>query len=117
MSDAATIDKQGKRTVPSTHCSTVFTTPDSVAKVVKHYRAKLAPKNAQADDKKSITLEPGGRSVTFLSDTQQRPLKVEMIFVNTSNTSTTLVISRGSDEAETHIAWSQYGRHVIKNTK
>ena len=36
MGDAATVDQNGNRTVPSVHCKTVLTTDDPIDKVVKY---------------------------------------------------------------------------------
>ena len=36
MSDAATVNAAGERTVPSVHCKTVLTTADPIAKVIEY---------------------------------------------------------------------------------
>ncbi len=110
MSDAATIDNSGKRTVPSIQCSTVLVTDDSIAKVLEFYKSKLAFKPGADGDAVEDSREDTGRSVTFHEDSTDRPITIHMIMVNTSRTSTTLVISRGATESETHIAWTQYSR-------
>lgn len=108
MSDAATKDAQGKRTTPSGQCRTVMTTADSFAEVVAYYTAMLTP----PDGGKQI--EPAGaafpRSVTYHSDSAERPVAIQIIQITTGTASTTLVISRAKGEAETHIAWTQYER-------
>lgn len=103
MSDAATVDSHGERTVPSIHCKAVLTTSDPIDKVLARYRSKLDDKTPGDD-----LAHRGGRSVMFHSDSEGRPVAVHMISVNTARTSTTLVISRAESESETHIAWSQY---------
>ena len=111
MSDAATLNAKGERTVPSIQCTAVMTTSDPVAKVLEYYKAKLAPDaapdKAKPDDKPTGDAE---WSVTYYSDSEKRAVAIEMIFINTDTTSTTLVISRAEGESETHIAWSQYAK-------
>ncbi|MGD0897695.1 MAG: HEAT repeat domain-containing protein [Thermoguttaceae bacterium] len=113
MADAATMNRNGERTVPSILCKTVMTTKDPMAKVIKYYETKLK------QDPKSETAKPGdksatdsGRSVMFHDDSQNRPLAIHIIVVNTDKSSTTLVISRGETESETHIAWTRYLRFI-----
>ncbi len=111
MEDAATVNRSGVRTVPSILCKTVLTTQDPVAKVMEYYETKLKQRGkleAAEPEGKSRT-EPG-ESVMFHDDSQGRPLAVRIIIVNTSESSTTLVISRGDTESETHIAWTHYMR-------
>lgn len=103
-SDGATVDAKGDRTVESTVSRTVMTTEASVEKVLEFYKAKLSPK-AGGDG-----VETSGRSVVFSDDSDGRPFALHIVIVNTSDTSTTLVISRGKDESRTHIAWKQYRR-------
>ena len=105
MSDAATVNASGNRTIQSIQCKTVMTTNDSVAKVVKYYKSKLD--SEAADASKPLAIK-SARSVTLHDDSEDRPLAIEMLMINTDTTSTTLVISRGKDEVETHIAWTQY---------
>ncbi len=112
MSDAATVNAKGERTVPSTQCRTVLTTTDSVAEVVKYYKSQLTPE-ATADKlkgKEAPEAKPA-RSVTFHEDSNNRPVAVQLILVNTDNASTTLVITRAKDESLTHIAWTQYSKY------
>jgi hypothetical protein len=107
--DGATTDVSGKRTVPSVVCKTVMTTEAPVEKVLDYYRTRLSP-TAKADGGKSEPSDAIGRSVFFSDDSDGRPFALHTILINTSDTSTTLVISRGKDEARTHIAWKQYRR-------
>ena len=109
LSDAATINASGERTVPSGQYKTVLTTKDPVEKVIQYYDAKLKSdaKPANANDKPATV---SGRSVTFHDDSENRPLAIHIILVNTDNSSTTLVISRAEKESETHIAWTRYQR-------
>jgi hypothetical protein len=112
MNDAATMNGNGERTVPSIQCKTVLTTADPMAKVIAYYETKLKPdadsKTATLDDKPATN---SGRSVTFHDDSRNRPLAIHVILVNTDKSSTTLVISRAETESETHIAWTRYLRH------
>lgn len=112
MSDAATVNAKGVRTVPSSQCRTVLTTTDSVAEVVKHYRSKLTPDSLanQSENKATPELQ-SARSVTYHEDSSDRPVSVYLILINTDNTSTTLAITRAKDESLTHIAWTQYIKH------
>lgn len=119
ISDAATINGKGDRTVPSSHSKTVLTTPDPIDKVFNYYKSKLA-QNAMPDEGKEQTQSSSrtsGRSVTFQSDSEDRPVKIHVISINTEHTSTTLVISRAKGESKTHIAWSQYEKYDLNPQK
>jgi hypothetical protein len=111
MSDAATVNRSGERTVPSILCKTVLTTKDPMAKVIEYYKTKLKQgtdsETAKPDDKSGIE---SGRSVMFHDDSEDRPLGIHIIIVNTDKSSTTVVISRAETESETHIAWTHYLR-------
>ena len=111
MSDGATMNGRGERTLESIQCKTVLTTPDPMDKVIEYYETKL---RAGAD---SSSAEPNGkaaidsgRSVTFHEDSENRPVAIRIILVNTDKSSTTLVISRAKTESQTHIAWTRYSR-------
>ena len=108
MSDAATVDSDGNRTVQSLVCKTTMTTDDSVEKVLEFYKKKLAP-DKNADDQTKAKLKDG-RSVLVSDDSDGRPFALHTILVNTSSTSTTLIVSRGSDETRTYIVWKHYIR-------
>ncbi len=108
MSDAATVDSDGKRTDQSFVCKTTMTTDDSVEKVIAFYKAKLAP-DKNADDQTKAELK-GGRSVLVSDDSEGRPFSLHTILVNTAKTSTTLIVSRGDGETKTHIVWKHYVR-------
>lgn len=99
-SDGATVDAKGDRTVESTVSRTVMTTEASVEKVLEFYKAKL----------KVVTDDTSGRSVVFSDESDGRPFALHTVIVNTNDTSTTLVITRGKEESKTHIAWKQYRR-------
>ena len=111
MADAATVDATGKRTVPSTVLKTTMTTKDSAEDVVKFYRALLV-RDAKADDKLG-TKPDEGRCVTFSDESEGRSFAFHTIIVNTSNTSTVIIVTRGDDEKETRITWKRYLRHEI----
>ena len=116
MSDGATINAQGDRTVPSIHCKVVLTTTDPIKKVVDYYKSKLNQKAKSTKEPKigGKAANASGRSVTFHSDTADRPVVIHIILVNAGHTSTTLVISRAKGESKTHIAWSQYEKFPVK---
>jgi hypothetical protein len=116
MRDAATVNRNGERTVPSVLCKTVLTTKDPMAKVIEYYEAKLKkaadPKTAKPEGKSGTdAVTDPGRSVMIHDDSQGRPLGVHIILVNMEKSSTTLVISRAETESETHIAWTHYVRY------
>ncbi|KAA5541397.1 hypothetical protein FYK55_17670 [Roseiconus nitratireducens] len=111
MSDAETIDVQGNRTRPSVRCKTIMKTPDGAEKVLEFYREKLKSQpdgKPVADDK--LANWTGGRSVTYHEGEDDRSVKVYVILVNQENATTSLVISRGEDEDQTHIQWTHYQR-------
>jgi len=109
MSDAATLNGAGERTVQSIQYKTLLTTKDPMPKVIEYYKTKLMPtagsKTAKAQEN---TATDSGRSVTFHDDSEGRPVAIHIILVNTEKASTTLVISRAATESETHIAWTHY---------
>ena len=111
MSDAATIDADGKRTVPSTMLKTTMATGDSVDKVLAFYR-ELLTRNQTNDDKLGIGRQVG-RSVVFNDESDGRPFAFHTILVNAANTSTILIITRGDDETLTRITWKQYLKHEV----
>ncbi|WP_442505960.1 hypothetical protein SH528x_004779 [Novipirellula sp. SH528] len=109
MSDGATIGPDGERTILSIVCKTVMTTDASVDKVLQFYKAKLTPKKTSGNDGVGES-KSGGRSVVFSDDSDGRPFAMHTILVNTSDTSTSLVITRGNDESKTFIGWKHYRR-------
>ncbi len=120
MSDAATMNADGQRTCQSITYQTTMVTEDSVEDVLKYFAMKLnpkrkpkpksSPKSGTDDSADTIPIEPTGRSVVVSDDSADRPFTMHTILVNTSQSSTTLVITRGNDEAQTHIAWKHYRR-------
>jgi hypothetical protein len=112
MSDAATIDAKGSRTVPSTVLTTSMVTADSVDKVLAFYR-DLLTRNSTNDG--TLGIEPNvGRSVVFSDESEGRPFAFHTIVVNSANHSTTLIITRGKDEERTYITWKQYLKHEVR---
>lgn len=109
MSDGATM-RGGERTVPSTRCDTVLTTPDEFEKVVDYYVQKFGITEEHAPPAKPVDAPEGGQSVFIQDDSLERPFLLRIISVNRDETSTTLVISRAEHENATHIAWSHYVR-------
>lgn len=108
MSDAATMNGAGERTLQSIQYKTVLTTKDPMRKVIAYYKAMLVPAPGSKTAKLEERPADSGRSVTFHDDSEGRPLAIHVILVNTDKASTTLVISRAATESETHIAWTQY---------
>ncbi len=109
MSDGATM-RGGERTVPSTRCDTIITTPDGFEKVVDYYVKKFGITEEHAPPAKPVDAPEGGQSVFIQNDSLERPFQLRIISVNRDATSTTLVISRAQSEKVTHIAWSHYVR-------
>ena len=109
MFDGETVDASGNRTTQSIVCRTVMVTDASVEKVVEYYRSKLQPPSSNSLGRSELS-EHAGRSVVFSDDSAGRPFAIHTAMVNTEHTSTTLIISRGTDEAKTHIAWKHYKR-------
>ncbi len=113
MADAATVDASGKRTVPSVVLKTTMTTKAPVEDVLAFYRTLLT-RDAKIDDK--LGAQPdAGRSVTFSDESDGRPFAFHTILVNTSTTSTTLIVTRGADESETRITWKHYSQWKKEN--
>lgn len=87
----------------------MLTTPDSAEKVVAFYRQKLkvdsTGKNLGEKDGERITTK---RSVSIQDNSDGRPLKLYIIAINETSSSTTLVVSRCEGEKTTHIAWSNF---------
>ncbi|QDU39592.1 hypothetical protein Mal4_39380 [Maioricimonas rarisocia] len=111
MFDAATIDAEGNRTVPSTAMKTTMVTADTVEQVLAFYRDLLKP---DAAGKTPFAGRPDeGRSVIFSDESEGRPLEFHTIVVNSGNSSTTLIITRGKEEEKTHITWKQYLKHEV----
>ncbi len=102
-SDAAVSD------ISSIKSKAVLTTPDSAEKVVAFYLEKLkvdsTGKNLGEKDGERITTK---RSVSIQDNSNDRPLKLTIIAINETGSSTTLVISRAEGEETTHIAWSNF---------
>ena len=109
MADGNTVNSQGKRTVPSLSCKTLMITDDDIDKVVAYYKAKLQPEDRENLKGDQPNPEPG-QSVVFHDDSEGRPFAMHVITVNTDDSSTSLIITRGKNEAKTYIAWKQYTR-------
>ncbi len=111
ISDAATTDASGKRTVPSSVMMTTMMTDDSVEKVIAFYKDLLA-RSSQSDAKIGIDGKSGA-SVIISDDSNGRQIDFRTILVNGHNTSTVLIITRATGESKTHITWKQYLKHGI----
>ena len=106
MSDAATRDPDGKRTVPSLVLKTTMKTGDSVEKVIAFY-ADLLARTPEKDERIGIGGHAGA-SVVIGDESEGRELDFHTILVNSHNKSTLLIITRANDESETYITWKQY---------
>ena len=111
MSDGATIASDGKRTIPSSVLKTTMVTTDSVEDVLEFYRDLLT--RNQTNDQKLGIGPLVGRSVVFSDESNGRPFAFHTILVNSENTSTTLIVTRGVDERQTRITWKQYLKHEV----
>jgi hypothetical protein len=106
MPHGASMSDGGNPDIQDLKCQTILSTPDSFEKVVDFYAKKVG---AVPDAGKAAPTN-AAVAVVNQSDSKDRPVSVQVISVNKADTSTTLVISRGEHEKETHIAWSQYMR-------
>ena len=114
MSDGATVDENGNRTVPSVHCKATLVTEDPIDQVSNYYKAKLERRNnGESAASKDRVASGHGRSVSFHSGGADRPVAIHIISINHGNVSTTLVISRAKTEPNTYIAWSQYEKYPL----
>lgn len=110
MADAATVDANGKRTVPSMVCRVATSTPDPIDKVVEHYRKLLIDDADPSTPRVGLARDGESVSVTALESSAGRPLTIHVFTVVRDNETSTLVISRAEGEDKTHIVWSQYSR-------
>ena len=111
MSDAATVDASGKRTVPSVLLKTTMTTKDTVEDILMFYRTLLT-RDLKFNDKLGAE-QNTSRSVIFNDESNGCSFAFHTIIVNTSKTSTTIIVTRGTEENETRITWKQYLRLEI----
>ncbi len=99
----------GVSEISSIKSKAVLTTPDSAEKVVAFYQRKLkvdsTGKNLGEKEGERITTK---RSVSIQDNSEGRPLKLYIITINESGSSTTLVVSRSEGESSTHICWSNF---------
>ncbi len=86
-------------------------TSDSVDKVLAFYRGLLT--RNPANDSKLGADPKVGRSVVFSDESEGRPFAFHTIVVNSANTSTTIIITRGGNEDTTRITWKQYLKHEV----
>jgi len=109
MGDASMRNTAGDITVTAVQVQAVWTTQDPMEKVIAYYETRLKPaagsRNAKPDERAGTD---SGTSVVSLDDSIGRPVATHIILVSTEKTSTTLVISRGATESETHVAWVHY---------
>lgn len=109
ISDGATL-RGGVRTVSSSRCHTILTTPDGFEKVVDHYVKTLGITEPGQPVAAPVDAPEGGQSVFSQDDSQGRPFSLRILSVNRDDSATTLVISRAAGEKLTHIAWTHYLR-------
>jgi hypothetical protein len=114
MPSGASMSDAGAPGIPAARCQAVLTTPDSLDKVIAFYEEKMKAGGNTAADVAEERKGPRDQSVTVLDDSRGRPVAVRVIAINRRDSSTTLVISRGNGERETHIAWVH---HVRLNTR
>jgi hypothetical protein len=98
----ATMKDGGNPEVGDMTCHTIFTTPAPFDDVVRFYEAKTneVPRDQPREAK----------AVVDQDDSKGRPMRLRVVSIHKANQTDTLVISRASVEALTHVAWSQY-RH------
>jgi hypothetical protein len=96
-SNATTVNAKGEITTPSIHCKTVLITADPIDKVFDYYKSKLAQNTVSKTGEETtvVSSRTSGRSVTFHSDSDGRPVEIHMILINSERMSTTLMISNG----------------------
>lgn len=95
--------------ISSIKSKAVLTTPDSAEKVVAFYRQKLKVDAAGTNlGEKAGERITTSRSVSIQDNSDGRPLKLYIIAINETGSSTTLVVSRSEGEEATHIAWSNF---------
>ena len=104
MSDAATVNSKGQRTVASIVCKAQLSTGDSVDKVLDYYRKKLGV-GEEDRDFEGLSDKEG---VAVLTD--ELPSKIKLITICAERSTTTLVISKDLESNQTHITWSHYLR-------
>ncbi len=109
MVDGATMADGGHPDFQSVQCSSILATSDPIEKVVDFYKKKLekTPENSDAKGLKSLM---DRKSVASQDDSAGRPVKLRVLVVHGTNTTTTLVISRAEGESQTHIAWTHFIR-------
>ena len=87
----------------------ILTTSDAADKVLDFYLKQLnvdsMGKNLGEKAAGRITTK---RAISVQDNSVGRPLKLYIICVNETDSSTTLTISRAENEETTHIAWSKY---------
>ena len=106
MSSGDTISADGNLTVYSIFMKSTMVTTDSVDEVLAFYR-DLLKRSSKANEK--IGIGPSvGQSVIFSDDSEGRPFEFHTILINSKNSSTTLIITRGKGEEQTRITWKQY---------
>jgi hypothetical protein len=107
MRPGAAMADGGYPLVQSVKCHAVLITPDPIETVIAFYETKLGTRR-EAHGQNAPDVPKDASSVAVHDDSQGRSLVLRVIAVNTGDTSTTLVVSRGKDEKETHIAWLHY---------
>jgi hypothetical protein len=95
MLGGASMSDAGNPDIQDVVCKAVLTTPDAFDDVVRFYEKQTAD-----------AAQP--RAVISQEDSKNRPIALRIFTVNKTETTTTLVISRGEGEKATHIAWSHY---------
>ena len=105
----ASMSDGGNPLVQDVKCQAVLTTRAPIEKVVAFYAKKLGT-DPVADRQEPGAKDEDARSVAAQDDSEGRPVRVCVFVVNRQESATTLAISRGRDEKETHIGWLHYMR-------
>jgi hypothetical protein len=109
MLGGASMSDGGNPLLQSVKCKATLTTSDAFEKVTTYYAQNNFQTRADREPQGGVP-ETDGKSIASQDDSEDRPVKIRVIVVNRANTSTTLVISKATDEKETHISWLHYAR-------
>ncbi len=111
MLAGATGSDGGNPLVPDASFQAILTTPDPIEMVTKFYAEKVGTPPASGGQIANAEVkEADAQAVSTQDDSEGRPVRLRVIVVCKSDTTTTLVISKAKSEKETHIAWSHYRR-------
>ncbi len=106
----ATMSDGGDPSVGDLKCHAVLVTPASFESVCEFYSKKLDTPEGSGGRDDGDAKPARGKAITVQDDSGNRPVALRVINVDDLDRSTTLVVSRASGEAETHIVWTHYRR-------